>query len=62
VYSCNDGFVAQILSTRGLFIICIFAAVIYFGWPIFEAILITLPLPDPKNSLLTVAGWLTKIK
>jgi len=41
---------------------CIFAAVIYFGWPIIEAILITLPIPDPKRTSATFGKWFTKAK
>jgi hypothetical protein len=43
-------------------VLAIFAAVIYFGWPIIEAILITLPIPDPKHVKEMVLGWLTKGK
>jgi hypothetical protein len=24
---------------------------LYYGWPIIEAIILILPIPDPKNSL-----------
>jgi hypothetical protein len=27
----------------------IVAAILYFGWPLFEAVLIALPIPDPKD-------------
>jgi hypothetical protein len=47
---------------KGLFIMCIFAAVTYFGWPIIEAILITLPIPDPKRTSATFGKWFSKAK
>lgn len=27
----------------------IIGAILYFGWPMFEAVLIALPIPDPKD-------------
>lgn len=41
---------------------CVFAAVIYFGWPIIEAILIMLPIPDPKIVKNYITDWLTKAR
>lgn len=32
-----------------MFTLCIFGAVIYFGWPVIEAGLILLPIPDPND-------------
>jgi hypothetical protein len=32
-------------------VLAVLAAVIYFGWPNIEAILMILPLPDPKRLL-----------
>jgi hypothetical protein len=63
VYQCsNTGYLSALFSVRGLFVLGVFAAVIYFGWPIIEAILITLPLPDPKHVKESIIGWLTKAK
>ena len=41
---------------------CIFAFVLYYGWPIIEAILITLPLPDPKTIGKKLGKGLTYVK
>lgn len=50
VYQCSTvGYISSIFSVRGIFVLAVFAAVIYFGWPIIEAILITMPIPDPKR-------------
>ncbi len=45
-YSCSGmpGF-----SLKNLLIISIVALTVYFGWPVIEAIIILLPLPDPKD-------------
>lgn len=42
--------------------LAIFAAVLYYGWPIIEAILITLPIPDPKTAKETLMGWFNKLR
>jgi len=50
VYECSSrGYFASIFSLRGIFVLAVFAAVIYFGWPNIEAILLMMPLPDPKR-------------
>jgi len=36
-------------SWTGLFMIAVSCGVLYYGWPVIEAILIMLPIPDPKN-------------
>jgi hypothetical protein len=46
-YSCSPSFVGSIFSFSGFFMCSILAALLYFGWPIIEAILIALPIPDP---------------
>jgi hypothetical protein len=46
-YACSSGLVSSILSFRGIVMCSVLAAVLYFGWPIIEAILIVLPIPDP---------------
>lgn len=56
------GYVASLFSVRGMFVLAVFAAVIYFGWPIVEAILITLPLPDPKHVKEQLLNGLTKAR
>lgn len=46
VYSCSAmGFIS--IHTIGYLII--FVAIIYFGWPLIEAVIIALPIPDPKD-------------
>lgn len=63
VYQCSTaGYLSSFFTIRGLFVLCIFAAVLYFGWPIIEAILITLPLPDPKSVKETLMGWFGKVR
>jgi len=36
-------------SWTGLFMIAVSCGVLYYGWPVIEAISIMLPIPDPKN-------------
>jgi len=35
-------------SWTGIFMMIVCGAVLYYGWPVIEAILIMLPIPDPK--------------
>jgi len=63
IYQCNTaGYLTSIFTVRGIFVLAVFAAVFYFGWPIIEAILITLPLPDPKHAKEQLMVWLTKVR
>ena len=50
-YPCNyGGYFGSLFSFRGLFMSAVLAAVLYFGWPIIEAVLILLPIPDPAGA------------
>lgn len=46
VYSCSA---TSILSLKVFMSLIIIGAILYFGWPMFEALLIALPIPDPKD-------------
>ena len=46
VYSCSA---SSILSLKVFMSLVIIGAILYFGWPMFEAVLIALPIPDPKD-------------
>lgn len=46
------------LKNAIIFVIIIVA--LYFGWPIIEAILIMLPIPDPKDIKEKVSGLVSK--
>jgi hypothetical protein len=46
VYSCSP---VSIISFKVIISMIIVAAILYFGWPLFEAVLIALPIPDPKD-------------
>ncbi len=48
-YSC--GGVSSFVSLKGLLTLAALGIALYFGWPIIEAILILLPIPDPKDVL-----------
>lgn len=38
-----------LLSIKSLFTLIILGAIFYFGWPIIEATILALPIPDPKE-------------
>ena len=44
-YSCRTGFV----SFKGVLYFVILALALYFGWPLIEALILVLPIPDPKD-------------
>ena len=37
------------LSLKAFMSLIIMGAIFYFGWPVIEALLIVLPIPDPKE-------------
>jgi hypothetical protein len=42
--------------------LCVMAAIVYYGWPIIEAILVILPIPDPKDIKSLLAAWMRGLK
>lgn len=40
---------SNLMSLKSLATIAVVGAVLYYGWPIIEAIIIVLPIPDPKG-------------
>lgn len=59
---CSGGFWRTLFSLKGIFIVGILSAVIYYGWPIIEAILIMLPIPDPTQVKLQFAQSIEKCR
>jgi hypothetical protein len=50
VYSCSySGMIFGLFSMKSFLYVLILAGALYFGWPYIEALLITLPIPDPKD-------------
>jgi hypothetical protein len=41
----------SIVSSKSILICAILGAAMYYGWPIIEAVILVLPIPDPKESL-----------
>jgi hypothetical protein len=54
---------SSIISLRAAAVIAIIGAAIYYGWPIIEAIILILPIPDPKDFInkikSMVSGFVT---
>jgi len=49
-YQCTaKGWIKSWFTLRGIFSLAVMGAVIYYGWPVIEAILIMLPIPDPSE-------------
>lgn len=46
VYTCSP---VSMFSLRTILYFIIIGAILYFGWPLAEAIMIALPIPDPKD-------------
>jgi len=49
-------YLANMLSLRSLATAAIACAVLYYGWPIIEAIILVLPIPDPKGLIEQIQG------
>ena len=58
VYSCSG--LGGLFTFRNILIMAIIVIMLYFGWPIIEAILVMLPLPDPKDIKEKLKGLVSK--
>jgi hypothetical protein len=45
---------SSIFKSKAIIIVAVLAVALYYGWPIIEAVILVLPIPDPKNSLDTM--------
>lgn len=43
--------ITSLISLRAAAVIAILGAACFYGWPIIEALILILPIPDPKESL-----------
>ncbi len=57
VYSCSG--LGGLFTLRNVLILAIVVIMLYFGWPIIEAILIMLPLPDPKELKQKISSFVS---
>ena len=48
------------ISLRSFVTLIILGAIFYFGWPIIEAVIIALPIPDPKEGVDKLKGIFSK--
>ena len=49
-YKCSTvGYMASFFTMRNLVIGLILCGLTYYGWPVIEAVLLFLPIPDPRN-------------
>ena len=49
-YQCTaKGWIKSWFTFRGIFMLAIIGAICYYGWPIIEAVLLLLPIPDPSD-------------
>jgi len=44
-------FLSSLGNAKGLGIIVLVIVALYYGWPFVEAILLMLPIPDPRESI-----------
>lgn len=52
----------KLLSMKGLFYMALVAALLYYGWPIIETLIVLSPIPDPKDLKAGAKNVLTTIK
>lgn len=63
VYSCSyKGLILGFLSVKNLLYLLIVGGIFFFGWPYIEALLIFLPIPDPKNIKEKITGVFSGMK
>lgn len=48
-YECNSSWLGSIFTFRGIITVAIVGAILYYGWPLIEAVLLLLPIPDPQD-------------
>ena len=49
-YRCSTvGYMASFFTIRNLVILLVGGALTYYGWPVIEAVLLFLPIPDPRT-------------
>jgi len=41
----------SVISFKSIFLAGLIGAALYYGWPIIEAIILILPIPDPKGAV-----------
>jgi hypothetical protein len=52
---CNSvAWLSQLFKSKSVFILLVIGAVLYYGWPIIEAIILVLPIPDPRGTINNV--------
>ena len=57
-HACSGiALIGSVAGGRNFVLGLVIIAVLYYGWPIVEAILLMLPIPDPKGTLETVKGF-----
>ena len=54
--SCS--IVGGFFRLRSIIILAIIGAACYYGWPVIEAIIILLPIPDPKTALEKIKAFI----
>lgn len=60
-YQCSTfGSVTRIFSLRNLFLAALVGALLFYGWPIIEAVLLLLPIPDPQDIKEKMSGMKNK--
>jgi len=60
-YQCSTGgYIASFFTFRGFFMLAVLGALCYYGWPIIEAVILLLPIPDPSDMKDTAKTWFGK--
>lgn len=59
-YQCTMG--GKLLSFRGFMWLAVLSALLYFGWPMIETLIVLSPIPDPKDLKRSAKNVLTTIK
>ena len=59
-YQCN--LTGKLLSMKNFFMLAILSAVVYFGWPIIQTMIVLSPIPDPSDIKNRASGMFNQIR
>lgn len=59
-YQCS--YTGKLLSLRGFMMMAILAAVVYFGWPIIQTMIVLSPIPDASDLKHRAGGIVARVK
>lgn len=57
----NMAFITSFVNPKTIGTIALVFVILYYGWPIIEAIMLILPIPDPKEGMETIKSLISPV-